>query len=56
MADFLPITSEGEILIASTRACIKLTTQDIPVYSKGALGNKSIKLNAVDNVVGISLN
>ena len=56
MADFLPITGEGEILIASTRACIKLTTQDIPVYSKGALGNKSIKLNAVDNVVGISLN
>ena len=55
MADFYPITHEGEILVASTHACIKLTTADIPVYSKGALGNKSIKLGATDNVVGISI-
>jgi DNA gyrase subunit A len=55
MADFLPITHDGEILVASTHACIKLTTNDIPVYSKGALGNKSIKMGATDNVVGISI-
>ena len=53
MADFIPLTSDGEILIASSRSCIKLTTNDIPVFSKGALGNKSIKLNATDNVTRI---
>jgi DNA gyrase subunit A len=55
MADFYPIVKDGEILVASTNACIKLTTNDIPVFSKGALGNKSIKLNAKDNVIGISI-
>ncbi len=55
MADFYPITRDGEILIAATSACIKLTTNDVPALSKGALGNKSIKLNAKDNVIGISL-
>lgn len=53
MADFIPLASDGEILIASSRSCIKLTTNDIPVFSKGALGNKSIKLNATDNVTRI---
>lgn len=55
MADFYPIVKEGEILVASTNACIKLTTNDIPIFSKGAMGNKSIKLNAKDNVIGISI-
>ena len=56
MADFHPIIKDGEVLIASTHACIKLTTNDIPSFSKGAMGNKSIKLNPTDNVVGISIN
>ena len=55
MADFYPLVKDGEVLVASTKACIKLTTNDIPVFSKGALGNKSIKLGATDNVVGISI-
>jgi DNA gyrase subunit A len=55
MADFCPIISDGEVLVASTNACIKLTTNDIPVFSKGALGNKSIKLQPKDNVVRISI-
>ena len=55
IADFYPIVKDGDILIASTNACIKLTTNDIPIFSKGALGNKSIKLNPKDNVVGISI-
>lgn len=55
IADFYPIIKDGDILVASTHACIKLTTNDIPVFSKGALGNKSIKLNPKDNVVGISI-
>ena len=55
LADFFPITKDGEILVVSTKACIKLTTNDIPVFSKGALGNKSIKMNPADNVVRISI-
>lgn len=55
MADFFPLIKDGEVLVASTKACIKLTTNDIPIFSKGALGNKSIKLGATDNVVGISI-
>ena len=54
IADFYPIERDGDILVASTNACIKLTTNDIPIFSKGALGNKSIKLGAKDNVIGIS--
>lgn len=56
MADFYPIVNDGEVIVASTHACIKLTTNDIPIFSKGALGNKSIKLNPTDSVVGISIN
>ena len=55
IADFYPIVKDGDILVASTHACIKLTTNDIPIFSKGALGNKSIKLNPKDSVVGISI-
>lgn len=53
MADFHPICGKGEVMVASTNACIKLTTDDIPTFSKGALGNKSIKMNAFNNVVQI---
>jgi DNA gyrase subunit A len=54
MSDFYPIVNESEILIASTNSCIKLTIQDIPDFSKGALGNKSIKLAPNQSVVKIS--
>jgi DNA gyrase subunit A len=55
MADFHPITKDGEVLVASTNSCIKLTTNDVPVFSRGALGNKSIKLGPLHNVVKISI-
>ena len=55
MADFHPITKNGEVLVASTNSCIKLTTDDVPVFSRGALGNKSIKLGPLHNVVKISI-
>ena len=55
MADFHPITKDGEVLVASTNSCIKLTTADVPVFSRGALGNKSIKLGPLHNVVKISI-
>lgn len=53
-ADFYPLTNEQEILIVSTRSVIKLKTEDIPIYSRGAAGTKSIKLNLQDNVMKIS--
>ena len=54
MADFCPVVSGAkDVLVASTSSSIKLTTSDIPLFSKGALGNKSIKMDAKSNVVGI---
>ena len=55
MADFFPIVKDGEVLVASTNSCIKLTTDDVPVFSRGALGNKSMKLGPLHNVVKISI-
>lgn len=55
MVNFLPLDSETEICVASTRACIKLSVNDIPILSRAAQGNKSIKLGEKDTVVGISL-
>ena len=55
MADFFPITSQTELLVAATSTTIKLTLADIPTLSKGTLGNKSIKLGEKDNVVKILL-
>lgn len=54
MVDFLPISQEEELLVASTRSCIKLKITDVPIFSKGALGNKSIKLQTTDNAVQLS--
>ena len=57
MVDFLPLTmTVSDILITSTRSCIKLAVNDIPVFGKGAIGNKSIKLAANDNIIGICNN
>ena len=54
MADFCPIVDGAtNVLVASTNSSIKLTTTDIPIFSKGALGNKSIKLSPKSNVIGI---
>ena len=54
MADFCPVIEGAkDVLVASTSSSIKLTTNDIPLFSKGALGNKSIKMDAKSNVVGI---
>ena len=53
LADFLPITTEADVLIVSTRSSIRLTLNDIPMLSKGTLGNKSIKLAAQDNITRI---
>lgn len=57
MVDFLPLAKTAtDVLIASTRSCIKLTVNDIPIFGKGAIGNKSIKLAANDNIISICNN
>lgn len=53
MADFYPIEKSGEVIVTSTNSCIKLTTEDIPLLSRGTLGNKSMKLNPLSNIVKI---
>lgn len=48
------IKDEKEIIITSTRSQIKIDIESIPILTKGAQGNKSIKLSEKDNVIGIS--
>lgn len=55
MADFCSIIDEKEVFIASSHSCIKLSVDDVPIFSKGALGNKSIKLDEKSSVIGISI-
>ena len=54
LIDFEPITDEKEIIIVSTRAQIKVKTNDISLLGKGAQGTKSIKMGQKDSVIGIS--
>lgn len=54
MADFYPLTTESDLLFASTRSCIRLSVAEVPTYSTGAQGNKSIKLSPMDNIVKIT--
>ena len=55
MADFVSLVNEGEIIVASTRSCIKLSVNDVPTLSRIAQGAKAIKMNDTDKIVGISL-
>lgn len=54
MADFAPIINEKEVLVASSKACIKVSVDEVPQLSKGAAGNKSIKLSNNDYIISIS--
>ena len=55
MADFIALGAESEILVASSKSCIKLSINDVPTLSRTAQGNKAIKLNDTDKIIGISL-
>ena len=55
MADFCPLNDETEMLIAANKTCIKLNVLEIPELSKGAQGNKAIKLDDKSQVIGITL-
>lgn len=55
MADFMSLGAETEILVASTKSCIKLSTNDIPTLSRVTQGAKAIKMGETDKIIGISL-
>lgn len=54
MSDFLPIKDHSDILINSNTTQIRIKYDDIPNLSRGAQGNKLIKLTN-NYVIGISL-
>ena len=55
MADFIALSAETEILVASSKSCIKLSINDVPTSSRVAQGVKAIKINDTDKIIGISL-
>ena len=55
MADFIALGAETEILVASSKSCIKLSVNDVPTLSRVAQGAKAIKMNDTDKIIGISL-
>ena len=51
---FLILTDEKDLIITSNSARIKIDIDSIPLLSRGAQGNKSIKLKEKEKVIGIS--
>lgn len=54
IVDFLPISDEQELIVASTKARIKLKLDVVPTLSKGAIGTKAIKLGEKDSVISLN--
>ena len=54
IADFYPLRDEKNLIIISSGAQIKVTTNSIPLLNKNTQGVKSIKLSDKDRVVTIS--
>ena len=55
MADFVSLGTETEILVASSKSCIKLSINDVPTLSRSAQGTRAIKVGEKDRIIGISL-
>ena len=55
MADFVSLGTETEILVASSKSCIKLSINDVPTLSRITQGAKAIKMGETDKIIGISL-
>lgn len=55
MADFVALGTETEILVASSKSCIKLSINDVPTLSRSAQGTRAIKIGEKDRIIGISL-
>jgi DNA gyrase subunit A len=54
VVDFLPISSEKEIIVCSTKTQVKILVSEIPVLSKQAAGVKSVKLKDNQNIVNLA--
>lgn len=54
LCDFLPISSNNDVLIVSSSSQIRLKLTDIPNLSRGAQGVKSLKLPAAAKVMCLS--
>lgn len=52
--DFLPINDEKDIYITSSSSQIKISIQEIPTLSRGAQGNKSMKIKSGERVVSLA--
>ena len=53
MVDFIPITTEKEILIVSSGAQLKVSLDEITNLSRGAQGSKTIKLKSNEKVISL---
>lgn len=53
MVDFIPITTEKEILIVSSGAQLKVSLDEITNLSRGAQGSKTIKLKNNEKVISL---
>lgn len=53
MIDFIPITTEKEILIVSSGAQLKVSLNEITNLSRGAQGSKTIKLKSNEKVISL---
>ena len=51
MSDFLPIENDTNLIIVTTKSNIKLSSQEIPLLSKGTIGNKAIKIDNKTNII-----
>ena len=51
LCDFLPISTNDDILVVSTSAQIRLKVDDIPILSRGAQGVKSLKLSENSQII-----
>lgn len=53
--DFLPLSNDSKhIIIISNNSQLKINVSEIPTLSKNTLGNRSIKLNENNYVIGIT--
>lgn len=53
-ADFLPITSENELIVCSNKTQTKILLNEIPSLSKQAAGVKCLKLNENQKIVNLT--
>lgn len=54
MCDFIPITTQADVLINSSTSQIRVALNEIPSLLRGAQGNKIMKLGDNAKIIGIS--